>query len=1303
MKKLLTLLSVLIAGTMLCPAVTFNVRVPAGTQKCYVCGAFNDWDADGAVELDASGDNQFTLNLTEVSDLSGGFKYLCGLGWDYVEKDANGDEIDNRTSAGNPDVVGSWRSMPEYGIESHEITLNGVKRLIKVYLPAGYEDSTDSYPVIYYNTVQQRYNNAGDDSDAGDYFFGRMSWNAHSVMENLREEGGRAYIMVQVCSFLGENTPEAHADFAGSGQAATYLTAFANELMPFVEAKWRVAKGPEATTIVGADYAALFSLYASLTRPDLFGQCVAMSPMLWINDGVFDGFVSSAGTGQSYYITAGSLEPQWLTAGASALSGLLESAGAKAYYTQFEGGLHDDESWGREFPAVLSALEIGTAPVVSAYLGVAAGRAAAVGERAYTLYAGTDKNALQPVGALSYTSDYRKSGTDTPISAMIITNEIPADVKSKYYWNIALGDDDTAGWLLENPHEIGFSSKKNSASWHNVAVFDDASVYNVAAHSAGFKVVTASGKTAMEPEAAHVSTATVSFPSADKSFRIHYGSVNSGSDMGALTPSISVGEACTKAEISYDFDLNKVTVTELETGATEPPTDFRERVYTLYGGENQDVLQRIGSLVYTEDFRKKGTAKPVEAFVITHNIPASVKSTYYWNIANGADGNAGWIFDSPKNIGFKSSKSEDSWQNIAVFADGTTAETAAHSKGFRVVSGNNKTVMTPSAGHVSTATVAFPGADKSFAVHFGSVNSASDMGAMTPSVSVGDNCVEAIVSYDFNLNKLTVEETRFGESLDGIKVLNFSAVPSVCHAGADVRLNLTLSEDCDIELSCKRDFAQTVRCDIEKPAPGVYDFSLTSASEGIYSFSVSLVKDGNSLPDAALIYVRVLPEGAESNPRITLNAYENVDWDKTGRYKANFHTHTSQSFDTRYSTSVVVDKYQKANYRILALTDHDANSYPWNMFSLYNPEAEDRNPAEMGMLAIPGNELSKDRRNSWSEKSGGEFNHHNDLFTGRKGQEFMSLRESYAYTQAIGGLQIINHPGQYWNIATSYTPGEKNSPEWHAENFRLYNSLVGLEVYNQGNRRPNDRILWDQILTINMPETPVWGYSCDDTHTEEQYFRNYQFMLMPELTVDALKTAMRNGATVFSYEYTGSGEDKAPHITSIDIDEVESKITVNSDDADNIEWVYSTHRTVKSSSSSTQSTVVGLGKTFDFSNFQGSYVRARLTNKFGETATQPFGFAVESGSTKEDGDIISEIAGHGLTVYADRQRREVTVESTEAIDRVSVVNAAGSVVMFIEADGGNRVTFSTADLSAGVYVVVAANDYSAYTGKFINR
>ncbi len=127
----------------------------------------------------------------------------------------------------------------------------------------------------------------------------------------------------------------------------------------------------------------------------------------------------------------------------------------------------------------------------------------------------------------------------------------------------------------------------------------------------------------------------------------------------------------------------------------------------------------------------------------------------------------------------------------------------------------------------------------------------------------------------------------------------------------------------------------------------------------------------------------------------------------------------------------------------------------------------------------------------------------------------MMRRESYAYTEKIGGMQIINHPGQYWSLSTSYAATDKNSPQWHAENFKTYSSLVGLEVYNQGNRRPNDRILWDQILDITMPSRPVWGYSGDDTHTLEQYFRNYNIMLMPELTVDALKEAMK-GATSIS-------------------------------------------------------------------------------------------------------------------------------------------------------------------------------------------
>ena len=1093
------------ATTFMSSAVTFNVKVPAGTKKCYVCGDFNGWDAGGALEMSNSGSDLFTLTLSDVSnsDVSKGYKYLCGQDWAYVEKDASGGEISNRTAIGNPDVVGSWYNVPEWEIESAELTVNGIPRLIKVYLPEGYSDSNDSYPVIYYNTVQQRYNDAGNDADPGDYFFGTNSWNAHSTMESLRAKGGKPYIMVQICSLLAENTPEPNADFVGTGAADKYLDAFVSELMPYVESHWRVAKGSENSMIVGADYGALFSLYAAIERPDLFGACVAMSPMLWINDGYFPS-VASSSPGQTFFISAGSSEPQWMQRDAQALAASFNVAdGSSVYYSLLPGATHDDVAWGKAFGDILTAVESGNEPTITA----------------------------------SFSSTARKAD-DTP---------------------------------------------------------------------------------------------------------------------------------------------------------------FENRVYTLYAGEDQNNLHKIGPFTLTDDYRKKGTDTPVKAYVNTNEVGLEYKGKYYWNIACGEDASAGWLLPDVKDIGFSSKKSEVSWQNVAIFEDGTTSDIAAHSKGFKVVTSSGDVMMTKGDNYKSTATIEFPGKDKSFKINFGSVNSGSDMGAVTPDLKVSDNCIEAFISYDFNLNKVTVTETKTGQSIDNLSVTSFIASPAVCASGSEVVLNLELNGAASVEMTCKKNSSQNIAVAPVKDSDTSWHASLSNLDEGLYTFTVALVVGETRLADAAEISVRVLPSSETKQKELTINAYKDIDWNSIGRYKGNFHTHTSQSFDTQFNTTQVVDRYKNANYDILALTDHDANSYPWNMFSLYNPDASDRTPEEMGMLAIPGNELSKDRRNNWSEKTGGEFNHHNDFFTGRKGQEFMSLRESYAYTQAIGGLQIINHPGQYWNLSTEYKNGEKNSPEWHAENFKLYDSLIGLEVYNQGNRRPNDRILWDQILTLTMPGRPVWGYSCDDTHTLEQYFRNYQFMLMPELSVDALKDAMRNGTTVFSYEYTGSGKAKAPHVNAVIVDNENHTITIDTPDADTIEWIYSTHRT-SSSASSAKSTVVGLGKTFDFTGYQGTYVRARLVNSYGETALQPFGFT--DGSESDSIEYVTSTESPLVGSYSSVDKT-LSLSCGEGIVRATVISASGIIMKTAEQEADASMKINVADLSAGVYVVVVATPGSAYTYKFV--
>lgn len=1112
MKKVSILFATFIAAVTSGHAAVFDVEVPDGTKKCYVCGKFNGWAVDDAVELAASGANRFTVELPDVSDadVAGGFKYLCGRDWAYVEKAADGGEISNRTVTGSPDVVGRWAAEPDWAVEAITLTVNDIPREVRVYLPEGYDTSDEVYPVIYYNTVQQRYNNAGDDGDRGDDFFGKISWNAHNVMEELRTKGGKPYIMVQIPGFLAENTVDRNDEFEGTGAAAEYLDAFIGELMPSVAGRYRVDSSVGAATIVGADYGALFSLYAALSRPDIFGRCVAMSPMLWINPGTMEEiarFSSPRVAPQYFYLSSGGLEPSWMTSDVASLAEALSGIeGVTAHNVVFEGAAHDDESWGASFGNVLAAMADGSRP-------------------------------------------------QTSTAVMRSRTRVAA------------------------------------------------------------------------------------------------------------------------------------------------PEDFASMVYTLYGGENESSLQPIGTLAYTEEFRKQRSSAPVKAYVMTNDISASIKGKYYWNVACGVDGADGWLFDANKNVGFSSKKNELSWHNVAVFEDGTSANVAAHSKGFKVVTASGNTLMTRGEGHLQTATVKFPGKDKSFKIHYGSVNSASDMGAISAVYNVSDNCVEAEITYDFNLNKVTAQETKFGQTLDDVTIESFTAVPAVCNAGSDVKVALHVKGSCDVEIRCLHDFATDVPVDVHAEGSGIYTLSVRGAKEGIYTFTVDLVAGNNRMESAAEINVRVLPAASVSaSTTMTVNAYKSVDWASVGRYKANFHTHTSQSFDTKYSTSEVVDRYRSAGYSILSLTDHDANSYPWNMFSLYNPDADDRDAGAMGMLAVPGVELSKDRRNSWSEKSGGDFNHHNDFFTGRKGQEFMSLRESYAYTQAIGGMQIINHPGQYWNLATNYAPGAKNSPEWHADNFRMYDSLIGLEVYNQGNRRPNDRILWDQILTLTMPERPVWGYSCDDTHTTEQYFRNYEFMLMPELTTDALKEAMRNGTLLFSYEYTGSGANKAPSVQSIEVDESNCLITIASDDADKIEWISSTHQVREGDAASRKSTVIGQGNTFDYSGFRGSYVRALLTNKYGETAVQPFGFVSDSSVATED---VKDVTAVAFSVTLDESAMTATVRCSQPLSRISIVNAAGVVVKALDTEAASEITLGIGHLANGTYILVGANDEAAYTAKFM--
>lgn len=1304
MKKIFTFFLVWLSAITLLHAVTFNVVVPEGTMDCYVTGEFNSWSATGALEMTSFGENTFTLTLPSVTEAQviKGYKYLCTPSWDYVETTESGGDVGNRLTLKNPDVVAGWKKMPLHpNVRIETIKSNfpdGVKsREFQVLLPSDYETNTEKkYPILYMHGIEQFYENSGGDSGfKKDEFFTARSWDIARTAEALQKAGMEVGIIVGIHGFMNELSPWENEEFMGSGKADEYLNVFLNEIMPLVESKYRILSGPENTSLGGADMGGLFAYYTALKHQDKFGNAAFFSPSFWFNENELNSYLSSwtkSNDKQRMFFAVGGREGAEFKDNARLFYEATKSKGFKdedIVFNLVPHGLHKDISWKKQFANTYSFLLGEEYVLENEYQFMSHSSANA---------SGVDCSGKEPFA----TSLFYPTGTDKEIEdVMLYMKVIPADIKLPYKYNINKKKDCSGENLWAENLSIGFNTNRNTVCWTRAIVTNDGTFEGVNASKDHFRVYKRNDLNGtlmkqvntsadLDDKDAFTVSAEVSFTS-DKYFTINYGDVNSGEKQDQLVDTLKVGDYCVKAEVIYDFMTNKVTVNTLES-------EYPEQDYCFMSATKEsELVCKTGHALQKITYYPNGVESR-EAKVFIKEVPVSMKSKYYWNLNIGTDCNGNNFFSSPKEVGFSSSKQYISWIRVAVYDDLSSENVAVSSNFFRVIKEGDsadkqmkRTKFDGTTGSDDTYTVSaevdFLDKKRTFSIYPGTVNSGSKMDdVLTTPIAVSEYCSKAQIIYSFKTNKVTVKELEH-KYVPLADIISMNAIPSVCKAGTSVAVSASVRELDGYTISYKlsQNYGTAVDQNYSINNAGEYVFTFTP-TQGIYEITLSAKKEGYATITQS-IWVKV-PHGEEYqniDKGVVSNAYKEVDWETTGRYKGNFHTHTSQSFDSSMKPDNAVDLYRSKGYQILALTDHDDNTYPWSMFNTFDYSLENRYPEQEDMLTFPAIELSKDNNNSWQEEAlTGDFNHHNDFFTGRKGQEFATLQESYAYTNELGGMQIINHPGQYWSRDKSYNNDkfEKNSPAWHARNFQTYESLIGLEVYNQGNRRPNDRVLWDQILSITMPERPVYGYSCDDSHYIGHYYGNYQFMLMEELSIPALKDAMRKGKLYFSYEPGKTGDAKAPRISSIAVDEENKTITVDAD-SEEVYWIAGVD--LKDDTPSTRkSTIVGYGKTFHYEGFQGKYVRAFIKNQYGETCTQPFGFA-----KKQQGEtyLPEEPVSTDITVYPNPAKEKATISAYSEIESINMFNISGQLIRSYMADNNMSYDIDLNGVSEGIYVL----------------
>jgi predicted alpha/beta superfamily hydrolase len=162
----------------------------------------------------------------------------------------------------------------------------GDRRTIRVWLPPGYgerEQRRRRYPVLYMHDGQNCF-------DVSTSAVGQ-EWCLDEELSAAIADGQlEPWIVVGIDNIGATRAADYNPsglDVRGSvGRGSDYLAFLCDELVPEIERRYRVAKGPDRRAIGGSSFGGNISLLALLERPGFFNRALIESPALWVGEGV---------------------------------------------------------------------------------------------------------------------------------------------------------------------------------------------------------------------------------------------------------------------------------------------------------------------------------------------------------------------------------------------------------------------------------------------------------------------------------------------------------------------------------------------------------------------------------------------------------------------------------------------------------------------------------------------------------------------------------------------------------------------------------------------------------------------------------------------------------------------------------------------------------------------------------------------------------------------------------------------------------------------------------------------------------
>ncbi|MFV8327015.1 alpha/beta hydrolase [Flavobacterium sp. ZS1P14] len=216
------------------------------------------------------------------------YKFTKG-DWSEVEIDSDGNRTENRSTRNHTGVqkehVSRWRKnwlpfkqsfLPQVQLISDEFIIPQLSKTRKIWalLPHDYDNSSESYPVMYLQDAQNLFNESAE--------FG--NWEIDKKLAVMSEYKIGKIIIIAIEHAKEDRIKEYNVGktVLGKGQGKKYIRFVTDTLKPYVDRNFRTKKEREFTGIGGSSMGGLISIFSGLRNPEVYGKLMIFSPSLWV-------------------------------------------------------------------------------------------------------------------------------------------------------------------------------------------------------------------------------------------------------------------------------------------------------------------------------------------------------------------------------------------------------------------------------------------------------------------------------------------------------------------------------------------------------------------------------------------------------------------------------------------------------------------------------------------------------------------------------------------------------------------------------------------------------------------------------------------------------------------------------------------------------------------------------------------------------------------------------------------------------------------------------------------------------------